>query len=71
MFVWTPLPTTVRAPAMQVARDLLEGAGVAVAPGVTFGPSGEGYVRFGLVETETRLQQAAARIGTFLRGYGS
>jgi alanine-synthesizing transaminase len=37
---------------------LLERAKVAVSPGVGFGPSGEGFVRFALVENEHRIAQA-------------
>ena len=37
-------------------------------PGVGFGPGGEGYVRFALVETDDRARQACAAIGRFLQG---
>jgi alanine-synthesizing transaminase len=30
---------------------------VALSPGVGFGPGGEGYVRFALIENEKRIQQ--------------
>ncbi len=45
---------------------LLEEAGVAVSPGIGFGPSGEGHVRFALVEDVDRIVQAATRIGDTL-----
>jgi len=41
---------------------LLEQAKVAASPGVGFGPSGEGYVRFALVENEHRIGQAVRGI---------
>ena len=46
---------------------LIEQAGVAVAPGIGFGPAGEGHVRLALIEAEARIQLAAERIQKFLR----
>ena len=37
-------------------------AKVAVSPGVGFGPGGEGFVRFALVENEHRINQAVRGI---------
>ena len=31
---------------------------MAVSPGIGFGPGGEGYVRFALIENEQRIAQA-------------
>ena len=70
MFVWAPLPARAQKlgqGAVAFATDLLEKARVAVAPGVGFGPGGEGYVRFALVETDERARQACAAIGAYLR----
>jgi alanine-synthesizing transaminase len=39
---------------------------VAVSPGVGFGPLGEGFVRFALIENEHRTRQAARSIKQFL-----
>jgi aspartate/methionine/tyrosine aminotransferase len=50
----------------QFAIHLLEKAGVAISPGVGFGPSGEGFVRFALVEETPRIAEAVARIGQAL-----
>ena len=36
----------------------MEKALVAVSPGIGFGPMGEGYVRFALIENEQRIRQA-------------
>ena len=49
------------------AAELLEKAGVAVAPGVGFGPGGEGYVRFSLIEPDDRVRQAGAQIAKLLK----
>jgi alanine-synthesizing transaminase len=68
MFVWAPLPTTHAAMgAVAFASALLQEARVAVSPGVGFGPGGEGFVRFSLVESDERSQRAIAAIGEFLR----
>jgi alanine-synthesizing transaminase len=39
---------------------------VAISPGVGFGPSGEGFVRFALVEEGSRIEEAVGRIGQAL-----
>ncbi len=68
MFVWAPLPPAHRAAgAVAFASALLQEARVAVSPGVGFGPGGEGFVRFSLVETDERAERACAAIGSFLR----
>ena len=39
-------------------KDLLvQDCNVALSPGVGFGPGGEGYARFALIENEQRIQQ--------------
>ena len=48
---------------LEFARRLMEDAEVAVAPGVSFGPQGEGHLRLALIENRQRLQQAARQIG--------
>ncbi len=69
MFVWAPVPEQYRAlGSLEFSKLLLEKALVAVSPGIGFGPLGEGYVRFALVENDHRLKQAAASIRKFLRG---
>lgn len=59
-YVWARTPEGL--PSTQVAGRLLEEAGVVCAPGVGFGPSGEGYVRFALTVEEPRLREAVQRI---------
>ncbi len=49
------------------ARELLQEAGVAVAPGRTFGPSGEGYVRVSLAPTAEEITEGLERFAAFLR----
>jgi alanine-synthesizing transaminase len=47
---------------MAFTLDLLDRAKVAVSPGIGFGPSGDGHVRFALVENEHRISQAVRGI---------
>ncbi len=67
MFVWAEVPGPYdEMGSLDFSIHLLENAGVAVSPGVGFGPSGEGHVRFALVEDVGRIGQAADRIGESL-----
>ena len=56
MFVWAPIPESYASSEAFVA-DLLDKAGVLVTPGSAFGPSGEGYVRMALVQTEEDMEK--------------
>jgi L-glutamine---4-(methylsulfanyl)-2-oxobutanoate aminotransferase len=60
-FTWLPVPKPYSS--AEFADLLLREANVVVAPGIGFGDSGEGYVRVGLLASETRLEEAAKRIG--------
>ncbi|MEN3272522.1 MAG: alanine-synthesizing transaminase [Actinomycetota bacterium] len=59
MFVWAPVPPQYREMgSLEFAKMLVTDAHVAVAPGDGFGPGGEGFVRFALIENEQRTGQA-------------
>jgi alanine-synthesizing transaminase len=63
MFVWAPIPERYRAlGSLPFAEKLAREASVAVSPGVGFGPGGDGFVRFALVENEHRIRQAVRGI---------
>lgn len=63
MFVWTKLPTKIaHLTSADAATWLIENAHVAVSPGTGFGPGGEGFVRFALIEDPPRVAEACARI---------
>ena len=47
MFVWAPVPQG-HGTSMEFCMEMIEKAGVICTPGSSFGPSGEGYVRFAL-----------------------
>ena len=61
MFVWAPLPGGYTN-SMTFCMDLIEKAGVICTPGSSFGPSGEGYVRFALTMPVERIQAAVQAI---------
>jgi alanine-synthesizing transaminase len=68
MFVWAPIPERFGPiGSLEFSKLLLEEADVAVSPGVGFGPSGEGFVRFALVENRNRIRQAVRNIRRFLK----
>ena len=63
MFVWARIPEPFAAEGSHAfALRLLREALVAVSPGSGFGPDGEGFVRFALVENEQRIGQAVRGI---------
>lgn len=61
MFVWAPLPTGYTN-SMAFCLELIDKAGVICTPGFSFGPSGEGYVRFALTLPVERIREAVASI---------
>jgi len=69
MFLWAQIPEQFRhLGSLEFSKLLLEKALVAVSPGTGFGPLGEGFVRFALVENEHRIRQATRAIGKMLKG---
>ena len=59
MFVWAPIPEPYKEMgSLEFAKMLVTEADVAVSPGMGFGPGGEGFVRFALIENEQRIGQA-------------
>ena len=68
MFLWAAIPDRFQGGgALGFATELLEKAGVAVAPGIGFGPGGEGHVRFSLIESDDRVRRAGASIAKLLK----
>jgi alanine-synthesizing transaminase len=63
MFAWAPIPDPyLSMGSIEFASFLVREANVAVAPGVGFGPGGEGFVRFALIENEQRISQALRQL---------
>lgn len=59
-YVWVRLPEGLKS--AEFASKLLHEAGIVATPGNGFGPSGEGYARFALVQEAGRLREAAERL---------
>ena len=59
LFVWGRIPGG-RMDSMQFVLELMEKTGVIVTPGRSFGPAGEGYVRFALVMPPEQIREAVA-----------
>jgi alanine-synthesizing transaminase len=68
MFVWTKIPGAFGGKrSLAATTELLESAHVAVSPGVGFGPGGDEYLRFALIEDPPRVREACARIARVLK----
>ena len=50
----------------RLAFDILEKAGVGVAPGIDFGPGAEGYLRFSYANSVENIEEAMHRLGKYL-----
>src|SRR5262249_2836159 len=63
MFAWAPIPEPYREMgSIEFAKLIVSEADVALSPGVGFGPGGDRYVRFALIENEQRIQQAVRNL---------
>ncbi|SMB82544.1 aminotransferase class I/II-fold pyridoxal phosphate-dependent enzyme [Deinococcus hopiensis] len=60
MYVWARVPGLTDS--VEYALRAAEETGVAVSPGRAFGPAGEGFVRFALVQPPEVLTEAARRL---------
>ena len=64
--VWIPTPEGRSSEAF--ATELLDEAGVVVAPGTGYGPSGEGYIRLSITIPDSRLDEGCERVRKALVG---
>jgi LL-diaminopimelate aminotransferase len=60
LYVWARVPEG--STSVEFTTRLLEDAGVAVTPGIGYGPSGEGYVRLSLTLPDERLEEGVRRL---------
>ena len=63
-YVWARVPG--HEPSMSFAARVLKQAHIVLTPGVGFGPSGEGYIRFSLTVPTDRIQEAIGRLSKVL-----
>ncbi|WP_299487898.1 LL-diaminopimelate aminotransferase [Acaryochloris sp. IP29b_bin.137] len=66
MYIWAPLPEPWHHQSVEFCKQLVLQTGVAASPGAGFGKTGEGYVRFALVQDPDTLISAVDRIASFL-----
>ena len=63
MFAWARIPEPyAHLGSIDFAKLVISECDVAVSPGVGFGPQGDDYVRFALIENEQRIAQAARHL---------
>ncbi len=60
LYIWAKVPEGYNS--VDLATELLEEAGVVVTPGVGYGRSGEGYVRFSLTLPDAALVKGLSRL---------
>jgi len=71
LYIWARIPELYRhLGSLEFAKQLLARAHVCVSPGIGFGDYGDGYVRFALIENESRIRQAVRGIKQMLRADG-
>jgi alanine-synthesizing transaminase len=71
MYIWAKIPDFyANMRSIEFTKHLLEGAKIAVAPGVGFGEYGDDHVRIALIENEHRLRQAVRGIRDMFRKDG-
>ena len=63
MFVWAPIPEAYSdMDSVEFCSHLVRDCNVALSPGAGFGPGGEGFARFALIENEQRIAQAVRNL---------
>jgi alanine-synthesizing transaminase len=71
MYLWAKIPESYAGlGSIGFTKRLLEGAHIAVAPGIGFGDYGDDHVRIALIENEHRLRQAVRGIRDMFRKDG-
>jgi alanine-synthesizing transaminase len=71
MYIWAKIPEPYAGlGSIGFTKRLLEGAHIAVAPGIGFGDYGDDHVRIALIENEHRLRQAVRGIRDMFRKDG-
>ena len=71
MYVWAKIPEPYAAlGSLEFTKRLIEGAKIAVSPGIGFGDYGDDHVRIALIENEHRLRQAVRGVRDMFRKDG-
>ncbi len=64
-YVWCHIPKKFNN-SMECCQKLLDDTGIVVTPGIGFGESGEGYIRFTLTVSVERIKEAGVRLAKAL-----
>ena len=59
-YLWVKVPNAMKS--IDFAALLLQRANIVVTPGIGFGESAEGYVRFALTVPQARIKEAVERL---------
>jgi alanine-synthesizing transaminase len=71
MFTWARIPEPFeKMGSLEFTKLLMQETHLALSPGIGFGPMGEGFVRFSLIEEDDRVRQALAQVGEFFKKHG-
>src|SRR2546428_3559898 len=71
MYIWAKIPEAYQGlGSIEFTKRLLDGARIAVSPGIGFGDYGNDHVRIALIENEHRLRQAVRGIKDMFRKDG-
>ena len=65
-YLFAKIPAKCGTDSWAFVRDLAQNAKVALIPGVSFGPGGEGYVRFSYAASMENLTEVVARLEKYL-----
>ncbi len=63
-YFWVPIPEPYES-SVEFSADLLDKQGVAVTPGVGYGPSGEKFFRISMTAPDDRIDEAMERLKAF------
>lgn len=66
-YLFAKIPTKFGTDSWKFVRDLAQKAQVALIPGASFGPGGEGYVRVSYAASMDKLKTAASRIKDYVK----
>ncbi|GMA70130.1 aminotransferase [Leuconostoc litchii] len=66
-YIFAKIPAGYSQDDFVFARDLAQKNGLALIPGSSFGPGGEGYVRLSYAASIEKLQQAMQRLSTYMK----
>jgi LL-diaminopimelate aminotransferase len=61
-FCWLPIPEKAGMKSIEFAGEILDKAGIVLAPGIAFGQEGDDYIRIAVTRNEDRIRLAIQRL---------